>query len=82
MNFILRGIAALWVILFYRDVIISYRDLGSLINHESSGLLQEGYSLLILSCFYNHGRWNRWLSMRLLQYIGDITYSLYLVHGL
>jgi len=39
----LRGIAALWVVLFHMDVIIFYRELGTLLPHEWSGLLTQGY---------------------------------------
>jgi peptidoglycan/LPS O-acetylase OafA/YrhL len=39
----LRGIAALWVVLFHLDVIIFYRELGSLIPHEMTGLITQGY---------------------------------------
>jgi peptidoglycan/LPS O-acetylase OafA/YrhL len=39
----LRGIAAVWVMLFHIDVIIFYRELGSLIPHDVSGILTKGY---------------------------------------
>ena len=39
----LRGIAALWVVLFHIDVSTYYRDLGSIIPRESTGLLSKGY---------------------------------------
>lgn len=39
----LRGLAALWVVLFHMDVIIFYRHLGTLLPHEWSGLLTQGY---------------------------------------
>lgn len=39
----LRGIAALWVVLFHMDVIVYYRDLGPLLPHEWSGLITQGY---------------------------------------
>ena len=39
----LRGIAAVWVMLFHIDVCLYYRDLGSLLPQESSGLIANGY---------------------------------------
>lgn len=39
----LRGIAALWVVLFHLDVCIFYRDFGSLLPREATGLLSKGY---------------------------------------
>ncbi|PCJ38662.1 MAG: hypothetical protein COA81_12505 [Alphaproteobacteria bacterium] len=39
----MRGIAALWVVFFHMDVIIFYRDLGSLIPHDQSGIITRGY---------------------------------------
>jgi len=39
----LRGIAALWVVLFHMDVIIFYRELGTIIPHTWSGLITKGY---------------------------------------
>ncbi|PKI17202.1 acyltransferase family protein [Colwellia sp. 12G3] len=39
----LRGIAALWVVLFHMDVIIFYRELGTIIPHKWSGLITQGY---------------------------------------
>ncbi|WP_242929070.1 acyltransferase family protein [Pontibacter vulgaris] len=39
----LRGIAALWVMLFHLDVIFFYRDFGPLIPHELTGIITKGY---------------------------------------
>ncbi len=39
----LRGIAALWVLLFHLDVMVYYRDLGDIIPHSLSGILTKGY---------------------------------------
>ncbi len=39
----LRGIAAIWVLFFHLDVIIFYRDLGPLVPHAATGVLQKGY---------------------------------------
>lgn len=39
----LRGIAALWVLLFHLDVIVFYRELGPLLPHDTTGILQKGY---------------------------------------
>lgn len=39
----LRGIAALWVVVFHMDVIIFYRELGTLMPHTWSGLITKGY---------------------------------------
>ena len=39
----MRGIAAIWVMLFHIDVIIFYRDFGSLISHDGSGIISKGY---------------------------------------
>jgi len=38
-----RGIAAVWVLFFHLDVAIFYRDMGALIPHDASGILQKGY---------------------------------------
>ncbi|HEU4789846.1 MAG TPA: acyltransferase [Flavobacterium sp.] len=39
----MRGIAAIWVMFFHMDVIIFYREFGTLIPHEASGILAKGY---------------------------------------
>ena len=39
----LRGIAALCVVLFHADVCVYYRDLGALIDRDSSGIFSRGY---------------------------------------
>lgn len=39
----LRGIAALWVVLFHIDVSLYYRDLGALISRDTSGIFSHGY---------------------------------------
>lgn len=39
----LRGIAAIWVVLFHMDVILFYREVGTLLPKEWSGLLTQGY---------------------------------------
>ena len=39
----LRGIAALWVMLFHLDVIFFYRDFGPLVPHELTGFITKGY---------------------------------------
>lgn len=39
----MRGIAAIWVMLFHIDVSLFYRDLGPLIPHEATGLITGGY---------------------------------------
>jgi peptidoglycan/LPS O-acetylase OafA/YrhL len=39
----MRGIAAIWVMFFHMDVIIFYREFGTLIPHETSGILTKGY---------------------------------------
>ncbi|KXX66837.1 acyltransferase [Flammeovirga sp. SJP92] len=39
----LRGIAAIWIVFFHIDVCTYYRDLGSVISRESSGILSKGY---------------------------------------
>ncbi len=39
----LRGIAALWVVLFHLDVIIYHRELGTLLPQQWSGLIAKGY---------------------------------------
>ncbi|MBW4361752.1 acyltransferase family protein [Flavobacterium taihuense] len=39
----MRGIAAIWVMFFHMDVIIFYREFGTLIPHETSGILAKGY---------------------------------------
>ena len=39
----LRGIAALWVVLFHIDVSLYYRDLGALLPRDSTGIIARGY---------------------------------------
>jgi peptidoglycan/LPS O-acetylase OafA/YrhL len=39
----MRGIAALWVMLFHIDVSLFYRDMGALLPRDSTGLLSRGY---------------------------------------
>lgn len=39
----LRGIAALWVVLFHIDVSLYYRDLGSLVSRAETGIFSQGY---------------------------------------
>lgn len=39
----LRGIAALWVVLFHMDVITFYRELGPIVPHAWTGLITQGY---------------------------------------
>lgn len=39
----LRGIAALWVVLFHIDVSLFYRDLGALVSRDASGIFSRGY---------------------------------------
>jgi len=39
----MRGIAAIWVMLFHIDVSLFYRNLGPLVPHEVTGLITGGY---------------------------------------
>lgn len=39
----LRGLAALWVVLFHIDVSLYYRELGGLLSRDASGLFAKGY---------------------------------------
>lgn len=39
----LRGIAALWVVLFHIDVSLYYRDLGALLARDATGIFSRGY---------------------------------------
>lgn len=39
----LRGIAAIWVMLFHMDVIIYYRELGTLLPKSHTGIVSQGY---------------------------------------
>ncbi len=39
----LRGLAALWVMLFHIDVSLYYREFGALLPHTSTGLITKGY---------------------------------------
>ncbi|AZQ61712.1 acyltransferase [Flammeovirga pectinis] len=39
----LRGIAALWVVLFHIDVSTYYRDLGAILPRDATGLFSKGY---------------------------------------
>jgi len=39
----LRGLAALWVVLFHADVILVYRQFGGLLDRSATGLISHGY---------------------------------------
>lgn len=39
----MRGIAAIWVMLFHIDVSLFYRDMGALVPRDASGILSKGY---------------------------------------
>lgn len=39
----MRGLAALWVMLFHIDVSLFYRNLGPLVPHDLTGLITSGY---------------------------------------
>ncbi len=39
----MRGVAALWVMLFHIDVSIFYRDLGALVSRDMTGFFSKGY---------------------------------------
>lgn len=39
----MRGLAALWVVLFHIDVSIYYRELGALLPREETGIIAQGY---------------------------------------
>jgi peptidoglycan/LPS O-acetylase OafA/YrhL len=39
----LRGIAAIWVMLFHIDVLLFYRDFGAFIPHSLTGIISKGY---------------------------------------
>jgi len=39
----MRGIAAIWVMLFHIDVSLFYRDMGALVPREATGILSKGY---------------------------------------
>ncbi|WP_443747209.1 acyltransferase family protein [Asticcacaulis solisilvae] len=39
----MRGVAALWVMLFHIDVSLFYRDMGALISRDATGILSKGY---------------------------------------
>lgn len=39
----MRGVAAVWVMLFHIDVSLFYRDMGALIPREATGILSKGY---------------------------------------
>ncbi len=39
----MRGLAALWVMLFHIDVSLFYRDMGALVSRDATGLLSKGY---------------------------------------
>ncbi len=65
----LRGIAAIWVVLFHIDVCIFYRGLGSILPKEGSGLIAQGYlwvdfffilSGFIITHVYSHNFDRRW----------------------
>ncbi len=39
----MRGLAALWVMLFHIDVSLFYRDMGALVSRDATGLVSKGY---------------------------------------
>ena len=39
----LRGLAAVWVMIFHIDVSLFYRDMGALISRDASGIVSHGY---------------------------------------
>ncbi len=39
----MRGVAALWVMLFHIDVSLFYRDMGALVSRDATGILSKGY---------------------------------------
>ena len=39
----MRGVAAVWVMLFHIDVSLFYRDMGALIPRNATGILSKGY---------------------------------------
>ncbi len=39
----LRGLAALWVMVFHIDVSLFYRDMGALVPREVTGIVSQGY---------------------------------------
>ena len=39
----LRGLAALWVVLFHADVILVFRHFGGLLDRDATGLISHGY---------------------------------------
>lgn len=39
----MRGLAALWVMLFHIDVSLFYRDMGALLSRDQTGILSHGY---------------------------------------
>lgn len=39
----MRGLAALWVMLFHIDVSLFYRDMGALVPRDATGLISKGY---------------------------------------
>jgi len=39
----MRGLAALWVMLFHIDVSLVYRDMGALLPRDATGLISKGY---------------------------------------
>lgn len=39
----MRGVAAIWVMLFHIDVSLFYRDMGALVPRDATGILSKGY---------------------------------------
>ena len=39
----LRGLAALWVMVFHIDVSLFYRDMGALVSRDATGIISRGY---------------------------------------
>jgi len=85
----LRGLAALWVMLFHIDVSLFYRDLGPVLPHDWSGLITSGYLwvdfFFILSGFvithvysgkFAHG----WNQLTAIQYIRARFLRIYPLH--
>ncbi len=39
----MRGLAALWVMLFHIDVSLFFRDMGALVSRDATGIISKGY---------------------------------------
>jgi peptidoglycan/LPS O-acetylase OafA/YrhL len=86
----LRGIAAIWVMLFHVDVFLFYKNYGALLNHDASGIITKGYlwvdfffilSGFVISLAYQH-KFVSWATIKLnfISYLKSRWLRIYPLH--